>query len=388
MKRLGKLLLIVVLALGGLAIVKREALLRLYAVNTLFAEDKIVGNFSAMGDIFEVAPLHRGTAPASDLPVGEAMQMPDGYEAWRDERQVTSLVVLRDGQIVHEGYHLGTGPEDLRISWSVAKSFLSALIGILLEEGQIESLDTPVTAYVPALIGGAYDGATIRNVLQMSSGVSFDEDTQDFWSEINQMGRILALGGSMDGFAADLTDRFQPPGTAFKYVSIDTHILGMVARGATGQSMADALSTRVLAPMGLDGTPYYIADGYGVAFVLGGLNMTTRDYARLGLMYLQGGRLNGRQIVPASWVRDSTAPSARTAPGALQYGYQWWMPSDAVPGEFLARGIYGQYVYVNRRAGLVIATTGADREFHKAGVTDATIDMFRRITRAARQESN
>ena len=387
MRRLGKLLLIVGLALGGLAIVKREALLRLHAVNTLFAEDRIVRNFSTMNQMFNFVPLSRGTGPASPLPQGSDITLPPGYNAWVRDRQVTSVVVLRDGAVVHEAYYLGTGPQDLRISWSVAKSFLSALIGVLLDEGKITSLDDPVTRYAPALIGGAYDGATIRDVLQMSSGVTFDEDYLDFWSDINKMGRILALGGSMDGFATDLTERFQPPGTGFKYVSIDTHVLGMVARGATGQSVAQLLSDRVLTTMGLEAEPYYLTDGYGVAFVLGGLNMTTRDYARLGLMYLQDGRLNGQQIIPQDWVRESTTPSAKTAAGALQYGYQWWMPEDAIPGEFLARGVYGQYVYVNRADGVVIATTAADRGFRAPGVTEFMIDPRRDINQAARQEA-
>lgn len=387
MHRLGKFLLILVLALGGLAIVKREALLRLHAVNTLFSQDRIVRNFSTMNQMFNFVPLPRGTGPVSPLPQGADMTLPSGYDAWVRDRQVTSVVVLRDGAVVNEAYYLDTGPQDLRISWSVAKSFLSALIGILRDKGDITSLDDPVTRYVPALTDGAYDGATIRDVLQMSSGVTFDEDYLDFWSDINKMGRVLALGGSMDGFATDLTERFQPPGTGFQYVSIDTHVLGMVARGATGQSVAQLLSDRVLTPMGLEAEPYYLTDGYGVAFVLGGLNMTTRDYARLGLMYLQDGQLNGQQIVPRDWVRESTTPSAKTAPGALQYGYQWWMPADAAPGEFLARGVYGQYVYVNRADGVVIATTGADRGFRTPGVTEFMIDTLRDISQAARQEA-
>ena len=382
MRRLGKLLLVVVLALGGLAIVKREALLRLHAVNTLFAPDRIVANFSHMDRMFHTLPVPRGDGPVADLPRGAAMAMPAGLDDWLARRSVTSLVVLKDGALVHEGYHLGTGADDLRISWSVAKSWLSALFGIVMAEGLIDSLDDPVTRYVPALAGSAYDGATLRDVLQMSSGVEFDEDYLDFWSDINKMGRVLALGGSMDDFAAGQDERFQPPGTGFQYVSIDTHVLGMVLRGATGRDIADLLSEKLVQPMGLESTPYYVTDGYGVAFVLGGLNMTTRDYARLGQMVLQDGFWNGRQIVPADWVTDSTTPSARTAPGALKYGYQWWMPADMQPGEVMARGVYGQYVYIDRQARVVIATTGADRQFRDAGALEDSVAMFRAIAAA------
>ena len=116
-----------------------------------------------------------------------------------------------------------------------------------------------------------------------------------------------------------------------------------------------------------------------MAFVLGGLNMTTRDYARFGMMYLRGGRWNGRQIVPADWVAESTAPTAPTDPGAIGYGYQWWVPAGAEPGQFMARGIYGQYIYVDRVNEVVIATTAADRQFREDGVAGENVRIFRQI---------
>jgi CubicO group peptidase (beta-lactamase class C family) len=233
--------------------------------------------------------------------------------------------------------------------------------------------------YSPALEGGAYAGATIRNVLQMSSGVVFDEDYLDQSSDINRMGRVLALGGSMDEFAAALTETFAPAGEMWTYVSIDTHILSMVVRGATKRPIAELMSEKIIAPMGLERAPYYLTDGFGTAFVLGGLNLTTRDYARMGQMFLQRGQYNGRQIVPADWVDASTAASAPTAAGAIGYGYQWWIPQGAAAGEFMARGIYGQYVYVNRARGVVIATNAADRKFREEGVSQQNIAIFRAI---------
>ena len=298
---------------------------------------------------------------------------------WIEERAVTSLLVIQDGEIRHESYHLGTDPSDRRISWSVAKSFLSALLGTLVDDGTIPELGAPVTDYVPSLAGTAYDGATILDVLQMSSGVTFDEDYLDYNSDINRMGREIALGGTLDGFTQALNETFAPPGEAWQYVSIDTHVIGMVIRGATGRDIPSLLSERIIAPLGMDSTPYYLTDGEGVAFVLGGLNMTTRDYARLGLMYLQNGQFNGQQIVSEDWVAASTVASARTAPGAIGYGYQWWIPVGAEPGQFMARGIYGQYIYVDQVNGVVIATTGADRRFRDAGVNEENVRMFRLI---------
>ena len=374
--RAGIVLLLVALVLG---IWQWERLVRLMAVNSLFSTEKIVGNFSAMDTLFVTVEMPRGDGPVSPLPAGAPYALPAEVQDWIVARNVTGLVILQDGQLRHESYYLGGDADDQRISWSVAKSFLSALIGILIDEGAIDSIDDPVTKYAPELAGSAYDGATLRNVLNMSSGVVFDEDYLDFWSDINKMGRILGLGGSMDGFAAGLDQRFTDAGDQWQYVSIDTHIVGMVARGATGRSVPDLLNDKVLRPLGLEGSPYYLTDGYGVAFVLGGLNMSTRDYARFGAMIVQGGEWNGNQIVPADWIANSIAPSAPTAAGDIGYGFQWWIPQGSDAGVTMARGIYGQYIYIDTARGVVIAVNAADRAFREAGVADRNIAIFRQI---------
>jgi CubicO group peptidase (beta-lactamase class C family) len=116
-----------------------------------------------------------------------------------------------------------------------------------------------------------------------------------------------------------------------------------------------------------------------VAFALGGLNSTTRDFARFGQMFLQGGFWNGLQVVPRDWVIASTTASAPTAPGETGYGYQWWIPQDARPREYMARGIYGQYLYINEGAGVVIALTAADPAFRGDAALQENVDMFRRV---------
>ena len=381
-KWLGRILLAMALAVFVVGLWKREQITRLLAVNSLFSADKIVGNFSNMSAAFLNVPVPRGAGPTTDLPYGPEYDLPSAAEDWINARDVTGLVVLKDGAIVYENYFLGTTAEDRRISWSIAKSYLSALVGILLEEGKIASLDDPVVQYAPLLAGGAYDGTTIRQVLNMVSGVTFDEDYLDKSSDINRMGRILALGGKMDQFAAGLSETFAPAGEQWKYVSIDTHVIGMVVRGASGRSIAELLSEKVIEPMGLEYAPYYLTDGTGVAFVLGGLNLTLRDYARFGLLYQQKGRYNGKQIVPADWVEASTSPSAPTEPGELGYGYQWWIPVGGAPGEYMARGIYGQYIYIDTARSVVVVTTAADRKFREPGVTDQNVAIFREIAQS------
>lgn len=376
LRRFLQFLAVLVVIAAAVAVWKRDEIARLLAVNSLFAEENIVRNFSHMDALFWTHPLSRGDGPVSDLPAGAPFDPTPEMAKWITDRSVTGLVILKDGKLRHESYYLGTGPEDLRISWSVAKSFLSALFGVLQAEGAFGSLDDQVTQYAPALKGSAYDGASIRDVLTMSSGVGFNEDYLDFNSDINKMGRVLALGGSMDDFAAGLKTRAADPGTRWHYVSIDTHVLGMVIRGATGKDIPELLNSRILAPLGLEAAPYYITDGTGTSFVLGGLNLRTRDYARFGQMILQGGMWQGKQVVPADWVAASTSPQA--ADGS-SYGYQWWIPEGGTRGEVMARGIYGQYIYINPAKGVVIAMNAADRLFEEAGVDVGDVAMFRKI---------
>lgn len=382
LKWLGRIvLLIVVLAVIG-GIWKREEILRLMAVNSLFSEEKIVHNFSNMDAAFLTKTLPHGAATPSALPVGPTLTPPAGFDQWLTDRAVTALIVARGGAIRHESYHLGTAAPDRRISWSVAKSFLSALFGIVMADGDIASLDDPVTRYAPSLTGSAYDGATIRNVLNMASGVKFNEDYLDYNSDINRMGRVIALGKSLDEFTAELTETFAAPGAQWQYVSIDTHVLGMVIRGATGRSIPDLMTEKLIKPLRFEADPYFVTDGEGTAFVLGGLNLRTRDYLRFGLMVMNDGTWQGQQIVPADWLRASTVPSAPTRPGEQQYGYQWWMQPDAPDGEFFARGIYGQYIYFDRNRDVVIAANGADRGFRAPGSHESMIAMFRDLAAA------
>lgn len=379
-KRALRALIPITLVLRAVLLLRWNELKRLLAVNTLFSANRIIHNFSHMKHAFPHTPVSRGNGPVSNFSTTSRLALTLELEEWIADRRVTALVILKEAKLAYENYYLGTQPNDLRVSWSVAKSFLSALTGILLEEGAIGSLDDPVVKYVPILKGSAYGQVSLRNVLQMSSGVLFDEEYRDKNSDINRMGRELALGGALDSFAAKLQDRSAEPGEVMQYVSIDTHVVGMVLRGATGRSIPDLLSDKIIRYLGLEQSPYYITDGEGVAFVLGGLNLTTRDYARFGLMIQQDGEYGGKQIVPKSWVRSSTAASAKTLPGEDSYGYQWWIAANnPKEGEFFARGVYGQYIYVDRTAKVVIAMNSANRKFLDDGVGEGNIEVLRSI---------
>lgn len=367
-------LLIVILAIAALALWRAEDVKRLLAVNSLFSAERIVGNFSAMNSMFlsRAIPVNGDVEEwqtrESELP--KQLATPDGamdVQTFLADTATTSLLVVKDGAIVHEGYLLGTQADDLRISWSMAKSMLSVAMGVAVEDGLID-LDSNVDTYVPALAGSAYRGVTVRNALNMSSGVRFNEDYLDFWSDINRMGRVLALGGSMDEFAAGIEEQLGTPGSVRRYVSIDTHVLAMVLRAATGQSLPDYLGEKILSPIGLERQPYYLTDGDGVAFALGGMNMTTRDYARFGQMVLDGGAWESEQIISQAWLAESTAPSAPPSfrNDGFGYGYQWWIPEGA-NGAFMARGIYGQFMWIDPARDIVIVKTSANRSFRQPG---------------------
>lgn len=353
---------------AGALIVKKDEIKRLYAVNTIFDADKIVDNFSNMDRGFLVRPLD---VPLSDDWTVETVPIPDTVGIAGTQRPLadvlaeldtTSLVILRDGKIIHESYYLGTGPDDLRISWSVAKSFMSGIYGNALTDGDIASLDDEVTTYVPELKGTAYEGATLRNILNMSSGVRYNEDYLDQQSDINKMGRTIALGGSLDKYTTSLKERQFEPGSDWQYVSMDTHVAAWALRKATGRSLHD-LWEETYGPLGFRQQPYYLVDGEDAAFALGGLNLTTRDYAKFGQLFLQMGEWKGEPLIPTDWVAQSTVHSAPALSDRdVGYGYQWWVPMPA-DQDYFAVGIYGQYIYIDPKTNIVIAKNAADREF-------------------------
>ncbi len=394
LKWVGIIVIVLAVVLAILYVFNRERVTRLLATTSLFDEGRIVSNFSNMERLFFSAPIpNNGDVERFEI---DPMALPQVFTIDGQTRptadfltrtRATSLVILKDGKLAFEDYYLGTGPDDLRISWSVAKSFLSAVFGIAVADGKIRSLDDKVTDYVPSLSGSAYDGVTIRNALNMASGVRFNEDYLDFWSDINKMGRTLALGASMDEFAAGISERERPQGIMRQYTSIDTHVLAMVLREATGRSLIDLVGEQIVSAIGFEKTPHYLTDGYGVAFALGGLNITSRDYARFGQMYLDEGRWDGRQIIPREWAVQSvqpTAPAESVRNDDFGYGFQWWIPEfggdgQFREGEFLARGIYGQYIYVDRQTRTVVVKTSANRKFREEGNMASNIAFFRSV---------
>jgi CubicO group peptidase (beta-lactamase class C family) len=293
----------------------RGELVQLWRVAHLFDEDTIVYNFQHMDELFPTSRIEGG---------GEVFEFERGSytlpprfsyqdrtfdtESYLAETMTTGLLVLHDDRILLERYAHGHSAEKTHIAWSVSKSFLSALFGIAVEEGDVRDIMQPVTDYVPELRGSGYDGVAIKHLLQMSSGVGFDEDYGDPDSDINRMGEALAMGSSLVEFSATLK-RAREPGTLQHYVSIDTQVLGTVLVRATGRSLAAYTSEKLWKPLGMESPAYWMEDGSGMGMAFGGLNASLRDFARFGRLYLHQGSWNGKQIVPAAWV---TAPGPTT----------------------------------------------------------------------------
>ena len=320
LKRVGQFFSVTIIGLAIVAGVYSTELKQLYMVVNLFKPDVIVHNFSNMQDVMTTKVIKRsGTIRAlnhtpKDLPKTFTFKGQEfNLDTFLSDTQSTALLVVKNDDITFENYYLGTHDTDLRASWSMAKSYLSAIFGIAVYEGHIKDLNVPVTDYVPALVGSGYDGVTIKNVLQMSSGVAFNEDYNDFNSDINRFARMMTMGGSFDEFAASLTNE-REQGTYMKYVSIDTHVLGMVLRAATGKTIEEYLTEKLWSKLGNEQDARYLVDGLGEPMVLGGLNATTRDYGRLGMLFRDNGMINGEQVVPAQWIKDSITPDAPHGP--------------------------------------------------------------------------
>jgi CubicO group peptidase (beta-lactamase class C family) len=355
---------------------------RLYTAVTLYDQDKIANNFLTMYQSFNATVIPASTQPFQ-FPVEEkALPISFKYDdnivptqGFIEDSQTTGLLVLKDGKIVYEDYWLGHEQTKQHISFSMAKSFVSALMGIAIEEGFVASIEQAVTDYVPELVGSGYEDVSIKNVLQMSSGVRFNEDYGDFSSDINRFSRATAFGTSLDDFSASLV-REKEPGTYHHYVSIDTQVLGMVLTRATGKSLTHYLSEKIWQPLGMEHQAFWLADDDDMELALGGLNVSLRDYAKMGWLYLNQGTWtdkqgNTQQIVPKQWVIDSTTADAPhlvagennpASSSSFGYGYQWWLPLGA-EDEFSAQGIYNQYIYIDPDQKLVIVKNSANYRF-------------------------
>lgn len=266
------------------------------------------------------------------------------------ETRVAGLIVVHGGRVLHERYELGNDASTLWVGYSVAKSVVSLLYGAAIDEGYLESLNDPVVRYLPRLAGGAYDRVSVEQLLQMSSGVGWDEDYEDPEADVSQS--PIAILPFLD-YMRDLPTA-APAGARFNYSTGETSLAGAVLRAAIGNNLATYLTHRIWRPFGMEADANWMIGAPGGA-EYGGccISATLRDYARIGLFALTGGTApDGRRLLPDGWMARSTAP-AETYPG---YGYFWWLRPD---GAYYAAGIFGQMIWIDPRSETVIAIHSA-----------------------------
>ena len=265
-------------------------------------------------------------------------------------QSVAGLLVIRDGKIIYERYGLGNNGDSKWISFSVAKSVVSMLIGAAIQDGYIASVDEKVTHYLPRLKGSSYDQSSIVNLLQMASGVQWNEDYADPESD------VAAASWETINLYKYLQNkpRHAEPGEKFNYNTAETNLVGTLLRSAIGNNLSTYLSEKIWQPFGMesDGSWNLTEPGGGE---FGGccINATLRDYGRIGLFALADGRLaDGTEVLPSDWMRESTKPSKNNE----GYGYFWWLDGKRI---FSASGLSGQGIYIDRGEKLVIALQSA-----------------------------
>jgi len=282
--------------------------------------------------------------------------------------EAIGLLVVQNGNVLLEHYAPGNDRQSRWISFSVTKSVTSLLICAAIADAYIGSVDEPVAHYLPRLRGTSYEAVTIRDVLNMASGVAWNEDYADRSSDVARAGGANGLG--LVRYLAGLP-RQSEPGVMFNYNAGETNLAGEILRAAIGNNAATYLTHRIWQPFGMEHDATWLIDSPGGAETGGCcISATLRDFARLGLFALHDGVLaDGTRVLPEGWVAESVQPSA----GNPGYGYLWWLTGD---GSYLARGIFGEQIFVDPAAKLVIAAhsnaptaTGSDYARHLNAVT-------------------
>jgi CubicO group peptidase (beta-lactamase class C family) len=370
------LLVVLLLAAGALAAPDEEALGKAEGYPlcppAIPVEPRcLVGLVSRYDELFPNRKVPRGTqvralkrAPAEPAIRYTFQGQGSGLDDYLARNRATGLLILKDDTILAERYQYDRRPEHRMASYSMAKTIVAMLVGVALSDRGIQSLDDRAERYVPELKGTPYGETPIRHLLTMSSGVRFTENYGGN-DDLATLARLSLLAQS-EGGAATLSPfrtRDRPPGEKFAYASAETQVLGLVLRAATGKPLAEYLSEKIWQPMGAEADASWIVDrgGFEVAYI--GVNATVRDYARLGLLLANDGALDGRQVIPAGWVRAATTAAARQfEPGHtgnfFGYGYQTWI----VPGaerQFMLRGLRGQCVIVDAKSKIVMVHTAA-----------------------------
>lgn len=293
------------------------------------------------------------------------------------------MIIIHEGKIVYETYGYGKNQDSRFLAWSVSKSVTSALVGIAIDEGFIDTVSDPVVKYVPSLQTTAYADSTIEDVLEMASGVKFDE-TYNIGTDVFRLQQAVGRDLSKEVHQYVVSDNTS--GTFNAYKSIDTVVLGMILVNATGQSVTAYLQSRLWEPAGMTGEAKWLADRNGLEATFCCLQATLRDWAKFGLIYLNNGFYNNKQIIPQQWVSaslDTSKPHLQPGKNPLSddewgYGYQWWIPDTG--NDYAAVGVFNQFIYVNPDVNLIIVKGSGALSYLVNEREDEHIALFRAIS--------
>lgn len=317
--------------------------------------------FQIMQSIYPSLPVAAGTEvyplPKSDE-INPKWEDNTTLKSYINDNRIGGVIVLKDGEIKLEAYNEGIDQNTLWTSYSVAKSISSMLVGVALKEGDIQSMDDLLKEYIPELKGYPYGEVTVRQLLTMTSGIAWNEDYEDPNSDVAQMYMLDCVGDE----AHILTymkslEQVHTPGEHWNYSTGETDLVGILIQKASGKSLASYLSEKIWQPFGMQQCAHWLADECSDLNIGGsGLSASLRDYARLGLLMLQEGKIDGESIFADEWLADATSLLYQTNDQGGGYGFLWWRNPD---GSYSANGIFGQLIYINPMENIIIAQVAA-----------------------------
>jgi CubicO group peptidase (beta-lactamase class C family) len=361
--------------------------------------------FQNVRDMVPTTRVWRGEGPASPLPTNlqdidaiafDADGIPGTIGTFLEEGYADGLLVLHRGKVVAERYLNGMSAHTLHLSQSVAKSIVGTLAGILIGRGLVDPA-APVTHYLPELETTAYRGATIQHVLDMTSGVVFDETYTALDSHMAQLDAACGWKERWNpqwplhvwDLILSLQDLECPHGASFRYRSIETDVLSFALQRAAATPLAELVSRELWAPMGAQEDACFTVDPAGYALGDGGFNATLRDYARFALLHLRGGEIDGRRIVPAEWIAGTRFGADPTLFGGIYhdvlpegaYHNQFWI-EDTARRAYMARGVFGQLIYIDPEADFAAIILSSWPEFVSTIRTRTALAAVRAIREA------
>jgi CubicO group peptidase (beta-lactamase class C family) len=291
-----------------------------------------------------------------------------------------AFLVVKNDSILFEKYWEGYSQNSSSNSFSMAKTFVSVLVGVAIDEGRIQSVDQKVGDFLDEFKTGENAKLTIKHLLTMSSGIDFDEDYVSPFA----YPAAAYYGSDIKKLTLENYKVSEEPGKVFKYLSGNTELLALILEKATGKTLSEYASEKLWKPMGASNPAYWGMDrNDGIEKAYCCFNSNARDFARFGKLYLNKGNWNGTQLVSANYVENSVVPADLVDVSGKKndkYGYSWWLINYRSQQIFYARGILGQYIIVIPQKNAVVVRLGHKRDKQK--LNDHPLDVFKYIDAA------